>query len=193
MMETVISRSIRLMFSGSMALGLSLLAQPILAEESTQRVEITGSSVKRINSETALPVQIISKQDIARTGATSTEELMASISSLSSSGATGNSTGAGSSTYGVSSISLRGLGDERTLILVNGRRLAAFAGGGGATVNVNVIPLAAIERVEVLKDGASGIYGSDAIAGVVNFILSRNFNGVEVAGGYGTPSASGGG
>jgi iron complex outermembrane recepter protein len=191
--ETVLSRSLRLMFSSGVVVGIGLLAQPALAQENIQRVEITGSSVKRVDSETALPVQLITKQDIARTGATSTAELLNSISSLSSAGSTVGATGAGNSTYGVSSISLRGLGDERTLILVNGRRLAAFAGGGGATVNVNVIPLSAIERIEVLKDGASGIYGSDAIAGVVNFILSRNFKGVELAAGYGTPTTSGGG
>jgi iron complex outermembrane receptor protein len=77
-------------------------------------------------------------------------------------------------------------------VLVNGRRLAAFASGGGATVNVNVIPLAAIERIEVLKDGASGVYGSDAVAGVVNFILSKNFEGLEITGGAGSPTTHGG-
>ena len=107
-----------------------------------------------------------------------TEQLLQTISAMSSSGQTPAQRGAGSSTYGVSSVSLRGLGEERTLVLLNGRRLAAFAGGGGAAVNVNSIPLAAIERVEVLKDGASAIYGSDAIAGVVNFILEKNFQGV---------------
>lgn len=169
------------------------VAQEAQPNQPLQRVEITGSSVKRVDAETALPVQVLTKQDIARTGATSTQELLTSISSLSSSGQTVGATGAGTTTYGASSISLRGLSDERTLVLVNGRRLAAFAGGGGAKVNVNAIPLAAIERVEVLKDGASGVYGSDAIAGVVNFILSRSFTGVEVSAGYGSPTASGGG
>ncbi|AZP14489.1 TonB-dependent receptor [Undibacterium parvum] len=194
MVEKMLSRSVRLMFVGGVAMSASLLAQQAVAQEaSVQRVEITGSSVKRVDGETALSVQVINKTEIARTGATSTQELLNSISSLSSSGATNNATGAGSSTYGVSSISLRGLGSERTLVLVNGRRLAAFAAGGGATVNVNVIPLAAIERVEVLKDGASGVYGSDAVAGVVNFILSKNFQGVEATAGYGSPSTKGGG
>ncbi|MBX7229682.1 MAG: TonB-dependent receptor [Burkholderiaceae bacterium] len=181
---------------GSLSLATAsslVVAQEAQPTQPLQRVEITGSSVKRVDAETALPVQVLTKQDIARTGATSTQELLASISSLSSSGQTLGATGAGTTTYGVSSISLRGLSDERTLVLVNGRRLAAFAGGGGATVNVNAIPLAAIERIEVLKDGASGVYGSDAIAGVVNFILSRSFTGVEVSAGYGTPTASGGG
>jgi iron complex outermembrane receptor protein len=196
MMETVISRSLRLMFSGSAALiGAGLLAQPVFAQDApvVQRVEITGSSVKRVDAETSLPVQVVTKADIARTGATSTEELLQSISAFSSAGGTSNATGAGTSTGGLSSISLRGLGSTRTLVLVNGRRLAAFAGSDGASVNVNVIPLAAIERVEVLKDGASGVYGSDAVAGVVNFILSKQTDGIEITGGYGSPSQSGGG
>ena len=196
MMETTISRAVRLMFSGSAALiGASLLAQPVFAQDTPamQRVEITGSSIKRVDAETSLPVQVVTKADIARTGATSTEELLQSISAFSSAGGVSNATGAGTSTGGLSSISLRGLGSTRTLVLVNGRRLAAFAGSDGASVNVNAIPLAAIERVEVLKDGASGVYGSDAVAGVVNFILTKRMEGVEVSGGYGSPTESGGG
>jgi iron complex outermembrane receptor protein len=189
MKETVLSRSVRLICAGGLALGL----HAAYAQDTVQRVEITGSSLKRVDAETALPVQVVSKAEITRTGATSTQELLSTITALSSAGSTQNSTGAGSSTYGLSSISLRGLGAERTLVLVNGRRLAAFAGGGGAAVNVNAIPLAAIERVEVLKDGASGVYGSDAVAGVVNFILSKSFQGVEVTGGYGSPTTHGGG
>lgn len=195
-METVLSRSLRLMFSGSAALiGAGLLIQPAFAQDNTpiQRVEITGSSVKRVDAETSLPVQVVTKADIARTGATSTEELLQSISAFSSAGGTTNATGAGTSTGGLSSISLRGLGSTRTLVLVNGRRLAPFAGSDGGSVNINAIPLAAIERVEILKDGASGVYGSDAVAGVVNFILAKHVDGIEVTGGYGSPTTSGGG
>lgn len=192
MLEKALSRSIRLLCAGGLVFGMhAAMAQS--DNQPIQRVEITGSSLKRVDAETALPVQVMSKADIARTGATSTQELLASVSALSSAGSTSNASGAGTSTYGMSTISLRGLGEERTLVLVNGRRLAAFAGGGGAKVNVNVIPLAAIERVEVLKDGASGVYGSDAVAGVVNFILSKSFQGVEVTGGYGSPTEHGGG
>lgn len=193
MKETLIARSVRVMCAGGLAVGMqAAIAQTTAPEAPIQRVEITGSSLKRVDSETALPVTTLSKADIARTGATSTEELLGTISALSTAGSTSNSTGAGSSTYGLSSISLRGLGAERTLVLVNGRRLAAFAGGGGAAVNVNVIPLAAIERVEVLKDGASGVYGSDAVAGVVNFILNKSFKGIEAQVGGGVPTHGGG-
>lgn len=172
------------------ALG-AIAALPAMAQDA-QRVEITGSAVRRIDAETALHVQTITKQEIARIGAPSTEALLQSISALSTMGGTVNATGAGSSTYGNSTISLRGLEEERTLVLVNGRRLATFADGSSA-VNINVIPLAAIERVEVLKDGASSIYGSDAMAGVVNFILTKEMNGVEVSAGLSQPTTSGGG
>lgn len=161
--------------------------------QEAQRVEITGSSIKRIDAQTALPVTTVTRDEIERSGVSSTEQLLQSLSAISSQGGIGNSTGAGQSTYGQSSVSLRGLGEDRTLVLVNGRRLAAFAGGNGASVNVNSIPLAAIERVEVLKDGASGVYGSDAMAGVINFILKKNYNGVELGATAGAPTRGGGG
>ena len=159
-----------------LALGVISVA-PVLAQDAGQRVEITGSAIKRIDAETALPVTIITRQQIDRIGATSTEALLQTISSISSLGGVANATGAGASTSGVSSVSLRGLGDERTLVLVNGRRLSPAAAGGGAAINVNNIPLAAIERVEVLQDGASSIYGSEVTAppGELIYILISSF------------------
>ena len=191
--RTVLARSV-LAACGASALAF-MAAQPVLAQTaptSLNRVEVTGSAVRRTDAETALHLQVLTKEDIARTGATSTEELLKSVSALSSAGATNNSSGAGNATYGNSNISLRGLEPARTLVLVNGRRLATFA-DGDASVNVNTIPLAAIERIEVLKDGASSTYGSDAMAGVVNFILTKSFNGVEISATAGTPTNSGGG
>lgn len=183
------------MFNAVLAtLGGALLAGsgPAFAQ-ADQRVEITGSAIKRVDAETALPVTIITREEIARIGATSTEALLQTVAAISSLGGIANATGAGSSTSGIASISMRGLDDERTLVLVNGRRLSPAAAGGGTAINVNNIPLAAIERIEVLKDGASSIYGSDAVAGVVNFILRKDFNGVEVAVTGGQPTRSGGG
>lgn len=171
---------------------LVLSAMAVETAIAQQRVEITGSAVRRIDAETAVPIQTITRQEIARIGAPSTEALLQTVSALSSLGSTLNATGAGSSTYGNSNLSLRGLDSSRTLVLVNGRRLANFADGSSA-VNVNTIPLAAIERIEVLKDGASSIYGSDAVAGVVNFILTKQMSGIEVAAGFSAPTTSGGG
>jgi len=172
--------------------GSALLASSVVAQ-TTQRIEITGSAIKRLSAETALSVQTVTREEIARSGVQSTEALLQSIAAVSSQGGVVNATGAGSSTYGRSTLSLRGLDSSRTLVLVNGRRVAAAAGGGGAAVNVNNIPLSAIERVEILKDGASSVYGSEALAGVVNFILTKNFSGVDIGVATGTPTRSGGG
>lgn len=169
------------------ALSCAAWAQP------AERVEITGSAIKRIDAEGSVPVQVITREQIQRGGFTSTEDLVQSIAAVSGLNGTNNAGGAGASTYGRSTISLRGLDSGRTLVLVNGRRVAPVAGGDGAEVNLNNIPLAAIERVEVLKDGASSLYGSEALAGVVNFILTRDFRGVELGLSYGTPTRSGGG
>ena len=179
-----------LAFGGSLALNaLPALAQSV---QQLERVEITGSSIRRVDTETALPVTTVTRAEIAKTGVTSTEQLLAMIPSLDTLGGLQLASGVGLSTYGQSSVSLRGLGSTRTLVLVNGRRLAAFAGDDGS-VNVNSIPISAIDRVEVLRDGASAIYGSDAVAGVINFILNKEFVGVEAGGQYGAPTRSGGG
>jgi iron complex outermembrane recepter protein len=165
-----------------------------LAQE-TQRIEITGSSIKRIDAESSLPVTTISRADIERSGVTNVEQLVKAISSVATAGSTSGSTLSGLATYGLSSVSLRGLGEARTLVLVNGRRLATFAGSNGSTVavDINAVPLAAIERVEVLRDGASSLYGSDAVAGVINFILRSDYTGLELSAQYGAPTRSGGG
>ncbi len=145
-----------------------------------ERVEVTGSRIRRIDGETALPVQIINREDIDRSGAQSAEELLTLITANTGSQPEALSIG-NASNPGISSASLRGLGATRTLILLNGRRLEnyAFADQGGSGVDLHAIPLAALDRVEVLKDGASAIYGSDAIGGVINFITKKDFRGAE--------------
>jgi iron complex outermembrane receptor protein len=168
----------------------TLVAMPAMAQD--VRVEVTGSAIRRVDAEASLPVTIISREEIARTGVTTAEQLLLQIPQIDTLGATAIASGAGLSTYGQASVSLRGLGSTRTLVLLNGRRLASFAGDDGS-VNVNSIPIAAIERVEVLRDGASAIYGSDAVAGVINFITRQDYQGVEVGGQYGTPTRDGGG
>jgi iron complex outermembrane receptor protein len=171
----------------------SALAQSDTDDSQMKQVIVTGSSIKRIDGESALPVQVLKRADIERSGATTTEELVKQLSSLSSSGS--STTVANSSGYGggsIATVSLRGLGGGRTLVLVNGRRVSVYGGGStgaaGSSVDINSIPLSAIERVEVLKDGASAVYGSDAIAGVVNFILRKDYKGVEISAGDGQPT-----
>ncbi len=170
----------RLACLGLLATGHGLVA----AQETPQRVEVTGSSIKRIDGESALPVQVIDRKTIERSGAVNVEQLLQSITAVASSGGLTSSSASGATTGGISAISLRGLTSLRTLVLLNGRRIAPYGigfTGDSVSVDVNSIPLAAIERVEVLKDGASAVYGSDAIAGVVNFILRSDYRGGEVA------------
>jgi iron complex outermembrane receptor protein len=167
---------------------------PALAQDSAQRVEITGSSIKRTDAETALPVQVLTRKEIAATGAVNVEQLLQTVSAMTSSGATVNSSASGATTGGLSGISMRGLTSLRTLVLINGRRVAPYGigfVGDSVSVDVNSIPLSAIERVEVLKDGASAVYGSDAIAGVVNFILRKDFTGLELTADYGDSTHGG--
>ena len=185
-------------FGGLSSAGLLALpaaAQTAAADVKVERVEVTGSSIKRIAAETALPVQVLSRDDIQRSGVSTVEQLLKTVSATSTLGATSvANTGAGGGQGGgnsVSLISLRGLGSARTLVLINGRRSAPA--GGSSAVDISAIPVSAIDRVEILKDGASAIYGSDAVAGVVNFILRRDFKGTEVSVTAGVPTRSGGG
>jgi iron complex outermembrane receptor protein len=142
--------------------------------DAVQRVTVTGSSLKRLDAETALPVTVIKSEDFARKGITSVEEMLTSLSmNQQSTVAAGN---VGTETGGKSSANLRGLGDGRTLILLNGRRLPNHP-YDGSSVDLYSIPFAAIDRIEVLRDGASHIYGTDAISGVINFITKRSYTG----------------
>ena len=154
------------------------------------KVTVTGSNIPRSDVETALPVQVITREDIIRTGATTVPELMSKVSA-NIVGSNDQLSIGNSGQPGLASANLRGLGDGSTLVLLNGRRIANYAFNGG-TVDLNSIPLTAIERVEILKDGASAIYGTDAIAGVINFILRKDFQGLEVSG-YGGWTQHGGG
>jgi iron complex outermembrane recepter protein len=180
----------------ALALVVAGMGSHALAQEA-QRIEITGSSIKRIQTEGALPVQVIRRADIERQGITSAEQLVATISA-NGSGADNLASNVGiqlgttdRNNNGNSSANLRGLGANSTLVLLNGRRVMAHGAKGNAA-DLNFIPLAAIDRVEVLKDGASAIYGTDAIGGVINFILRKDFKGLEVTGFVDVPTDGGG-
>ncbi|MBJ6982454.1 MULTISPECIES: TonB-dependent receptor [unclassified Luteimonas] len=138
------------------------------------RIEVTGSRIKRTEVETSQPVFTLSREEIQAQGLTSVGDV---IQNLSANGSALNST-FNNGGNGETRVSLRNLGSARTLVLVNGRRWVGGTGLGGA-VDLNTIPTAAVERIEVLKAGASSIYGSDAIAGVVNLILRTDFQGAE--------------
>ncbi|MEE9141586.1 MAG: TonB-dependent receptor plug domain-containing protein, partial [Gammaproteobacteria bacterium] len=139
------------------------------------KIEVTGSRIKRTDIETSQPLLILQREDIERTGLVSVGDI---LQSLPIAGSALNTTFNNGGT-GATQIDLRNLGAKRVLVLVNGRRWVDQAGSGGLNgVDLNTIPVSIIERIEILKDGASAIYGSDAIAGVVNIITRRDFEGL---------------
>lgn len=145
------------------------------------RVEVTGSRIKRVDTETTSPVTLLTRADIERTGLTSVRDILNRITASDGNGLSTVSTQTNGND-GTERISLRNLGSARTLVLVDGQRWAVDFSGG---TDLTSIPQGIIERVEVLKDGASAIYGSDAIAGVINIITRRNFEGMQFRAQYG--------
>lgn len=165
-------------------------AQTTPQQQQFDRVEVTGSLIRRSQAETALPVTSINMDDLARVGVTTAEQAMTFITENQSMTNATNSVGGtnGAASY----VDLRALGAARTLVLLNGQRVVNNPYTGIA-VDLNTIPMVAVERIEVLRDGASAIYGSDAIAGVVNIITRKEFQGINVNASGTWPDASGGG
>ncbi len=185
--RSVLACSVSLMAFAAPAMGqdiTSTAAQSAPAADNA--IIVTGSRIKQDPANSALPLEIIRASDLGREGISNPEQL---ISFLSSNGngadnLASNSdvvSGAQRGTNGLSAANLRGQGSSSTLVLLNGRRVAAH-GLQGSAVDVNQIPMAAIDRVEILKDGASAIYGTDAVGGVINFITKKDFTGVSLAG-----------
>ncbi|MDN3545395.1 MAG: TonB-dependent receptor plug domain-containing protein [Roseateles asaccharophilus] len=145
-----------------------------------KRVLVTGSHIRRLDKEGAAPVTVFTREDIERTGNTSVGDLMRELSIQGSLNINENQLSG--YTPGAQSMNLRGLGGQSTLVLVNGRRLVNYPRAAGAEFfgDLNSLPMHAVERIEVLRDGASALYGSDAIAGVVNFILRDNYQGLDL-------------
>ncbi|WP_236905934.1 TonB-dependent receptor [Collimonas pratensis] len=169
-----------------------MMAPAVHAQETNDdkpmgRVEITGSNIKRTQQEGPASTQILTRKDIQQSGKTSVADVVRSLSADNNGSISGSFTSgfAGSA----SGVSLRGLSVNSTLVLINGRRTAPYGlgdDGQRSFVDLNSIPLGAVDRIEVLKDGASAIYGSDAIAGVVNIILRETFEGKTISGSLGT-------
>lgn len=156
-------------------------AQQTTTPQKVERIEVTGSNIKRVDAETTSPITIITAEEIKRSGATSVQELLNNLP-ITTGGALTDISGGNGFSPGSATVALRGLGSQSTLTLLNGRRIspAAFNDpntGQSVITNLNSIPASAIERIEILKDGASAVYGSDAIAGVVNIILRKDFTG----------------
>jgi iron complex outermembrane receptor protein len=170
-----------------MAIGLiSPIAVAQESQQKIQKVEVTGSSIKRTSTEGAASLQIISREEIERSGATTALGIITESPStnISLSAAT---QGSGGFATGSSAVSMRGFGKVSTLVLVNGRRIASYGLSDNAQenfTNLDAIAADSIERVEILKDGASAIYGSDAVAGVINIILRKEYDGTQIKVGY---------
>ena len=165
-------------------------------EQKIEKIEVTGSRIKGVDLEGTQPLVVISAADIKNSGASTVYDLLKDVGQLrggsgtfstSESGTASNDTPAGQA-----AASLRGLGPSSTLTLINGRRVAAssFAAGTENFVDINAIPVSAIERVEILATGASAIYGADAVAGVINYVLKKDFDGAEIDLSYGNSTAS---
>jgi iron complex outermembrane receptor protein len=166
--------------------GVALLAtSPATAQDI--RVNVTGTNIKRVDTETAAPIETITREAIQQSGFQTISEVVRSIT------ANNNGTVANEWSFGFPSggagVSLRGLGSNNTLVLLNGRRLANYGladDGHYSFVDLNQVPFDAVDRIEILKDGASAIYGSDAVAGVVNIILRQQYTGFTAMGTAGT-------
>ena len=190
----VLARAVRLAIGSAIGLSAAIAAPAVWAQQSgEQRMEevvITGSRIAQSSDFEAIsPVIAVDKDDIAKSGYQNLQQLLVQLP------ATGNGTfstrgnNQDSTANGTAAVSLRGLGADATLVLVNGRRVAISSFAQEITTNfvdINSIPVSAIERVEVLKDGASAVYGSDAVAGVVNIILRDDFEGLELTGSIGS-------
>ncbi|UOV03725.1 TonB-dependent receptor plug domain-containing protein [Pseudoxanthomonas sp. F37] len=169
--------------------GIGLAQDAASAPEGTARtldtVTVTGSRIKRTEIETQLPITVLQKERIDALGISSAEQLLMflNIAGNSSDNLASNAgivSDEQRGNNGVSGANLRGQGADATLVLLNGRRVATH-GLKGRAVDLNSIPFAAIERVEVLRDGASAVYGTDAIGGVINFITKSDYTGLEAS------------
>ncbi|MEM1081276.1 MAG: TonB-dependent receptor plug domain-containing protein [Pseudomonadota bacterium] len=190
-----LASAIRYSLGASVVAGLAATAAPVVAQDQDEedvadlgRQEITGSRLSRTDIEGAVPVTVIDREQIEFSGKSSVADLLRDLPFASGGNFRPQS---GSSAQSFAEVNLRGLGSGRTLVLIDGRR-APVEPTTGTGQNLNTIPLAAVERIEILTDGASAIYGSDAIGGVVNIITRKDFTGVELTVGTSNPKREGG-
>ncbi|MEC7642853.1 MAG: TonB-dependent receptor plug domain-containing protein, partial [Pseudomonadota bacterium] len=178
--------------AGSLAAPALAVAQDnsdVEAKNNIEKIQVTGSRIKRSDLESASPVEVISAEQLTDQGRLSVSEALRNLTSNSFGSFVPSS---GSTAQSQSTVNLLGVGASRTLVLLDGKRVAGSPSLGGSSANLSTIPMAAVERIEVLKDGASAVYGSDAVAGVVNIILKDDFEGVAVNTQVGRPEAEGG-
>ena len=178
---TKLASAIKLGLIASVSTSSFVMVNSAVAAEdnnaAVERIAVTGSRIQRQDMETASPVTVIDAATIKAEGFTSVDQMLQVQTSMAGA-AVGSSTNNGAD--GVAQVDLRGMGSQRTLVLLNGRRMVNSGSGADSAVDLNSIPVAMIARVEILKDGASAVYGSDAIAGVVNIITKKDFEGFQI-------------
>ena len=177
--EKLISRAVRMSL---LVAGLGAVAQPVLAQEKMTVVEVTGTRITSPGITSNSPISSITAAEIQTTQPVAVEEFFKALPAAVPAIGPGTNNGTG----GAATIDLRGLGSNRSLVLVNGRRLVPYNLSG--TVDTNAIPMALINRVDLVTVGASVVYGADAVAGVANFTLKRNFTGLDITSTYGATS-----
>ncbi|MDH4260308.1 MAG: TonB-dependent receptor [Gammaproteobacteria bacterium] len=186
--NSLIARAVKLAIGGAVGLSAVLTAPMALAADE-EEIVVTGSRIARSSDlDSASPVITVDREAIEKSGYTNLERLLEKLPSSGNGTFSTRDNNQDSTANGGAAISLRGLGADATLVLVNGRRVSISPFAANITtgfVDINAIPVSAIERIEVLKDGASAVYGSDAVAGVVNIVLRKDFDGFEVSAGYG--------
>jgi len=174
-------RSLLLTGGAASALTLGLAPVAVAQDGAVEKVTVTGTRIKQRNLITTSPITQVTAVDIDTQGVTKVEDLTNQLPQIFASQGSNISNGAS----GTATLSLRGIGGARTLILINGRRMPYGSPGGDTSADLNGIPGQMVDRIEVLTGGASSIYGSDAVAGVVNFIMRRDFEGVQIDAQYG--------
>ncbi|ACJ29893.1 TonB-dependent receptor [Shewanella piezotolerans WP3] len=174
--NNLLTNSVRLaLVSGAMTAAFAAPAVFADEEDSVERIEVTGSRIKRTDMETSSPIHVMDAEQIKMSGFTNVEDILNQLPQLEA----GENSFLSNGATGTSSLDLRGLGSNRTLVLINGRRMQA----GSITsqdADINQIPAALIKRVEVMTGGAAAVYGADAVAGVVNFIMDKSFDGISI-------------
>ncbi|MGS0535283.1 TonB-dependent receptor [Pseudoalteromonas sp. SaAl2] len=194
MLNNKISKAVRLAIAFGAASTAAFSASTIAAEENAEKVEriqVTGSRIKQVDLENSSPVTVISAAEISMSGEPTVADVLNNLAA-NSFGSWKGVSGYGAGGAASSNINLRGLGSDATLVLLDGRRMPGTSSSSGSSADTSIIPMAVVERVEILRDGASAVYGSSAVAGVINIITKKDFDGISLKYDYETPKVEGG-
>eukprot|EP01093_Parvamoeba_rugata_P008176 TRINITY_DN234_c0_g1_i3.p1 TRINITY_DN234_c0_g1~~TRINITY_DN234_c0_g1_i3.p1 ORF type:complete len:884 (+),score=259.06 TRINITY_DN234_c0_g1_i3:3813-6464(+) len=195
MLNNKVSKAVRLAIAFGAVSTAAFSASSFAAEDETaekvERIQVTGSRIKQVDLENSSPVTVITAADINLSGEPSVGDVLNNLSS-NSFGSWKGVSGYGAGDAASSNINLRGLGSDATLVLLDGRRMPGTSSSSGAAADTSLIPMAIVERIEILRDGASAVYGSAAVAGVINIITKKDFNGVNAKFEYNQPKVEGG-